>query len=282
MGSINRTWKIAWKFLIFIFLIYSVTALENVSAYFRDLTFNDWNKTLIANFNFYPERPFTGMIITFNASLSYPIEIIERYTWCFGDGNNGSGMIVTHSYCKPGTYKVKLFVWDQYGNSNSSEKEVNVMDLMDEINSLNEAIENFSIKMSSLEYRISTVNEIIGNLTGLMQVLKNETDNFSIGITKLRDEIINLTKIFSSLNDSIVYLNSETNNLREKIRSLENTTNIFKSEINELRDEVHVISGRLLFGSLLLLGLLALSLGVFFKRQARHALENREQFIILQ
>ncbi|MEM2569858.1 MAG: PKD domain-containing protein [Candidatus Bathyarchaeia archaeon] len=275
MESINRT----WKNLILVFLIHSVMLLGNITASFSDFILNNQNKNLIADFDFYPKYPFAGMTITFNASLSYPVEIIERYEWYLGDGSNGSGMIVTHSYFKPGIYRVKLVIWDQYGNSNSTEKEINIKDLTYEINSLRGIIENLTSQTSSLKDRI---NIIVNNLTNLMQVLKNETDNFSIGITKLRDEIINLTKIFSSLNDSIVYLNSETNNLREKIRSLENTTNIFKSEINELRDEVHVISGRLLFGSLLLLGLLALSLGVFFKRQARHALENREQFIILQ
>jgi len=137
MESINRT----WKNLILVFLIHSVMLLGNITASFSDFILNNQNKNLIADFDFYPKYPFAGMTITFNASLSYPVEIIERYEWYLGDGSNGSGMIVTHSYFKPGIYRVKLVIWDQYGNSNSTEKEINIKDLTYEINSLRGIIE---------------------------------------------------------------------------------------------------------------------------------------------
>jgi len=59
---------------------------------------------------------FASDIITFNATESNDIDgNISKYSWDFGDGNIGAGMIVEHTYGTPGTYNVTLTVTDDDG-----------------------------------------------------------------------------------------------------------------------------------------------------------------------
>ncbi len=67
-----------------------------------------------ANFTYSP--PLVNKTVTFDASASEPgfngtYNIpIANYTWDFGDGTNGTGMVVTHAYTTVGTYTVNLTV----------------------------------------------------------------------------------------------------------------------------------------------------------------------------
>ena len=66
-----------------------------------------------ANFTFSPEWPKVNENVTFNASLSYSVNgSIVNYTWYFGDGSIGYGMVVNHSYEKEGIYRVCLKILD--------------------------------------------------------------------------------------------------------------------------------------------------------------------------
>jgi len=67
----------------------------------------------IADFEYSPSEPFIKQEITFDASYSDG-EIIS-YEWNFGDGETGSGKIITHSYSHEGTYSVMLTVTDNEG-----------------------------------------------------------------------------------------------------------------------------------------------------------------------
>ena len=54
--------------------------------------------------------------VTFDGTISYDRDgLIESYEWDFGDGNNGSGMIVNHTYSNLGSYNVTLTVTDDDG-----------------------------------------------------------------------------------------------------------------------------------------------------------------------
>lgn len=66
----------------------------------------------------------TGVVpltVTFDASLSLDCDgRISTYQWDFGDGQDGSGERVMHTYGNPGTYEVRLTVIDDKGTSTSS------------------------------------------------------------------------------------------------------------------------------------------------------------------
>jgi len=71
----------------------------------------------VASFTHTPNIPKIGETVTFNASSSYSPEgsTIVSFTWDFGDGVNGTGMIKTHTYTYSGTYVVTLTVKDVVG-----------------------------------------------------------------------------------------------------------------------------------------------------------------------
>jgi chitodextrinase len=68
----------------------------------------------------YPVEAKVGETVTFDGSGSQPgSSPIAGYDWVFGDGNTGSGAVVTHIYATAGTYQVTLTVTDQNGVGNS-------------------------------------------------------------------------------------------------------------------------------------------------------------------
>ncbi len=59
-----------------------------------------------------------GQTAIFNASKSVDYGEIVSYEWDFGDGINGTGEVVQHSYGKEGTYEVRLNATNNEGISN--------------------------------------------------------------------------------------------------------------------------------------------------------------------
>ncbi len=60
------------------------------------------------------------LTVTFDASASSDDDgEIIAYNWEFGDGETGSGVVVTHTYDEPGTYAVQLHVIDDGGLTTS-------------------------------------------------------------------------------------------------------------------------------------------------------------------
>ena len=79
----------------------------------------------IANFTCSPENPIINQTITFNASNSTdPDGTIIKYEWTFGDGTNGTGEILNHSYSLQGNYTVILTVTDDDSAMNSTNKTI--------------------------------------------------------------------------------------------------------------------------------------------------------------
>jgi len=71
------------------------------------------NRAAIALFTESAETVYTSEAITFNATESYdPDGTILEYFWDFGDGTNGTGIIVEHSYTDNGSYMVTLTITD--------------------------------------------------------------------------------------------------------------------------------------------------------------------------
>lgn len=72
-----------------------------------------------------PGGPYSGYVnvpLTFDGSASYDSDggAIASYTWDFGDGNTGEGMVTQHTYTMEGTYTVSLMVVDDEGASNTA------------------------------------------------------------------------------------------------------------------------------------------------------------------
>jgi len=59
-----------------------------------------------------------GQTVVFNASKSVDYGEIVSYEWSFGDGINGTGEVIQHSYGKEGTYEVILNATNNEGISN--------------------------------------------------------------------------------------------------------------------------------------------------------------------
>lgn len=71
----------------------------------------------IANFTY----EIDGYVAHFNATSSYDEDgFIINYTWNFGDGKVGYGVVVDHSYIDEGFYNVSLTVLDNSGLNNST------------------------------------------------------------------------------------------------------------------------------------------------------------------
>ena len=65
-----------------------------------------------------PYRGKVGEKINFDAGNSYdPDEDSLQYIWDFGDGSSAEGETATHTYNKPGTYKLTLTITDSKGDS---------------------------------------------------------------------------------------------------------------------------------------------------------------------
>ncbi len=63
----------------------------------------------------------TGLSVTFDASNSSDADgEITGFRWDFGDGDEGQGQIVTHTYDEPDDYVVELTVTDEFGSSAST------------------------------------------------------------------------------------------------------------------------------------------------------------------
>ena len=72
-----------------------------------------------------PTSAPTGQVVTFDGSSSSGQVPIVHWEWSFGDGNNGTGPVVSHVYANSGSYRVRLTVTDQRGFQDSEEKTFN-------------------------------------------------------------------------------------------------------------------------------------------------------------
>ena len=83
-----------------------------------------------ASFIYSPTTPQVDETVTFNASTSSdPDGTIVSYEWAFGDGEsvNMTVATVTHAYADNGTYKVTLKVTDNDGLSDTTFKDITVL-----------------------------------------------------------------------------------------------------------------------------------------------------------
>jgi PKD repeat protein len=120
-----------------------------------------------------PYQGFNSSEIIFNGSLSYdPDGYISLWIWDFGDGTNGSGMNISHTYHDSGRYTVILTVTDDKGATNMSECFVLITQLnIPSSNPVNHPIIDKTIPSSE----IKEVNELsdteLGNFLPLILII---------------------------------------------------------------------------------------------------------------
>jgi PKD repeat protein len=75
-----------------------------------------------------PTNPGVNQDVFFNATQSTPAtgRTISSYSWTFGDGQTGSGVIVSHRFTAPGAYQVQLTVTDDAGSVGLSTQSLQV------------------------------------------------------------------------------------------------------------------------------------------------------------
>lgn len=86
---------------------------------------NPWGMNIppVANFTYSVD----GLTVVFNASSSYdPDGEIVTWLWDFGDGVEGTGIIVEHTYQEDGEYPVTLTVIDNDGYTDNLTKQIEV------------------------------------------------------------------------------------------------------------------------------------------------------------
>ncbi len=73
-----------------------------------------------------PENGAVGQPITFDGSKSTDDGQITVYVWEFGDGFDGQGVSVTHTFTDPGTYEVTLWVTDDRNQTSSITRAIRI------------------------------------------------------------------------------------------------------------------------------------------------------------
>lgn len=76
------------------------------------------------SFTFTPTTPTERTDVLFDASAS--TGSIAQFRWDFGDGSTGTGETTTHAFSGPGTYFVRLTVFDGLGRSTSTTRSITV------------------------------------------------------------------------------------------------------------------------------------------------------------
>src|SRR5262245_42935682 len=83
---------------------------------------------LVADFTISNANPIDHETVVFDASISKSNanNPIASYRWNFGDGDTGSGQVVTHDFDEAGTFAVRLTVADAFGRERTAVKSITV------------------------------------------------------------------------------------------------------------------------------------------------------------
>lgn len=121
------------------------------------------NQPPLVGFVFNPQTGLYPLTITFDATASFdPDGVIDQYEWDFGDEQEASGRIVSHTFLAKGLYTVSLTVYDDDGDSASLSTPINVLGLLPPLDVNYESLVNRNLFTIQYVYRI-TWNRNPGN-----------------------------------------------------------------------------------------------------------------------
>jgi PKD repeat protein len=106
----------------------TVTNDRNISASTSQVVTAAAATLPVANFVFSPSTPTTGQTVVFDGdqSTAAPGHQLTTFSWNFGDGATGSGLVASHVYGVAGTYNVVLSVVDDLGQKSTKSNSVPV------------------------------------------------------------------------------------------------------------------------------------------------------------
>lgn len=109
-----NTWKSKCFITLIVLLLAACSSNDNDSA-------GSANQPPTAAFTATPQTGSAPLQVQFDATLSTDADgHIDDYSWSFGDGGTGSGMITSHVYHQDGVYNATLTVTDNHTASNQS------------------------------------------------------------------------------------------------------------------------------------------------------------------
>ncbi|OGD10339.1 MAG: hypothetical protein A2Y86_04175 [Candidatus Aminicenantes bacterium RBG_13_62_12] len=107
------------------------------------------NQAPTADFNFSPETGFAPLTIGFDGTASRDADgMVVQWNWQFGDGEQGSGGQLLHTFQTQGIFQVKLTVVDNYGLTDSVIKPVEILGILPPLNIRWETFVDQSVFMS--------------------------------------------------------------------------------------------------------------------------------------
>ncbi|TMI42402.1 PKD domain-containing protein [Candidatus Bathyarchaeota archaeon] len=151
-------------------------------------------------FSFTPTFPAVGVQVKFDGSGSISfsnLNPILGYLWDFGDGSSGSGVIVTHSYTAPGSYRVGLSLVTPDGRPTTSRILVvgNIV-LKGTFDDVNVTVTgSFSLNQTSRTLKATLTVTVVNATSGLLIITKT----------------LNLTVMFGSRGSVVFVLELPTN-----------------------------------------------------------------------
>lgn len=135
------------------------------------------------------KKVLVGETVQFDGSGSFaPSGIIASYEWIFGDGTNGSGMIVNHIYDEADIYTVTLVISDDGGLKGTDTAEIIIQTPAEAIGDLITTIESFGLPkgiekslIALLKAAIKSLEKyqeqaVIGQLTGFIHHVEAQND----------------------------------------------------------------------------------------------------------
>ncbi|RLF50419.1 MAG: hypothetical protein DRN11_04695, partial [Thermoplasmata archaeon] len=106
-----------------------LSSAENLSLSIKLIDYNynpKENVPPVAQISYSPSGPKVGTKIFFKSNSYDEDGEIVYYLWEFGDGTTSNEQNPSHTYTKPGEYKVKLTVIDNYGEESTTTITVSV------------------------------------------------------------------------------------------------------------------------------------------------------------
>ncbi len=124
---------------------------------------------ILPRFSFVPAHPMVRQPVVFNGTSTIVYSSLPGpvgFSWSFGDGTNGTGLIVKHAYSQPGPYRVIMTVYTNIGNAQVS-KTLVVIGFVPG----SELVSNFTFDKTNLTvYATFTLNQTGRTLTGTVAV----------------------------------------------------------------------------------------------------------------